>query len=243
LRKPINLIAQHLISRGPGKIKSGVGKGLLFNAAGCNPGFLFGTSAPLEQQTLVKFLKRGDVFYDLGANAGFYCVIGARQVGETGRVFGFEPTPMLVSRIQQNAILNGFTNVEVVPMAVGATNGMIQFGVLGDLSVENSINAAKHAENTMNVPCITIDAFASEHRPPNLLMMDIEGAELDALKGGMETIRRYLPTMMIEVHWLGEAFKDFYSENLKPLGYVATTYDGAPLPVGTVRYHCLLRVG
>jgi len=65
---------------GEGIIQRGEGEGLKFDASNCNPGYLTGTSELEEQRVLVSNLSRGDVFYNLGENAGFYAVIAAREV-------------------------------------------------------------------------------------------------------------------------------------------------------------------
>ena len=92
LKPMINKVAQR-ITTGEGIIQRGMGKGLRFDATNCNPGYLAGTSAPQEQKVLADVLQEGDVFFDVGANAGFYAVIGARLVGPEGIVYAFEPTP------------------------------------------------------------------------------------------------------------------------------------------------------
>ena len=82
LRKLINLVGHGLAKEGV--IQRGAGKGIRFNARGCNPGYLAGTSEPLEQELLLRHSPPGGVVYDLGANAGFYAMIAAR--GSADRV-------------------------------------------------------------------------------------------------------------------------------------------------------------
>jgi FkbM family methyltransferase len=241
LKPLINKLAQRAIA-GEGIIQRGEGKGLRFDATHCNPGYLAGTSDPEEQKTLVERLKNGDVFYDLGANAGFYAVIAAREVGSQGHVYAFEPTPELADRIRYNARINEFENLTVVEAAVCNHNGSIEFGSEG-FDVQNSIKKAD-SENSIEVRTVTLDEWAKDKRPPNVIMMDIEGAELDALRGAKYLIREHRPTMLIEVHWLGQDFVDFFDQEFRPLGYEATTYSGDPLPTKKIhRYHALLIPG
>ena len=63
---------------------------------------------------------------------------------------------------------------------------------------------------------------------------------MNVLRGMLKTIQSARPVMIVEVPWLGEPFLDFVRESLNPIGYQATTYEGAPLPAGVVRYHALL---
>jgi FkbM family methyltransferase len=240
LRGVINRAAQLVISALDDRIQRGSGKGLRFDARGTYPGYLLGTSEPLEQATLARLLHPGGVLYDIGANAGFYVILGARLAGESGYVYAIEPTPALAEKIRRNVRLNSFGNVEVIEAAVSNFSGTVAFQIDGDLGVQNSIAEEPNGRNLIEVQCTTVDAIAADRRPPSLVMIDIEGAEIDALRGALETIRQHRPYIMVEVHWLGSQFTEFVRDHLLPLGYVATTYDGSPLPTGNERYHCIL---
>lgn len=222
-----------------GVIPRGSGKGLYFNARGCNPGYLAGTSEPLEQSLVDKYSHPESVVYDLGANAGFYALIAARRVGPRGRVYAFEPAPLLAQRIRENATRNSLDNVHIVEAAVSAKDGRIQFGIAGGTSTENSILRAD-SENSLDIESVRLDSFCQSHPDPSLLMIDIEGAEIDALQGGLTMLARARPVIMVEVHWLGRKFTDFIEEFIEPLGYRATTYDGKPLDKEESRYHALI---
>ncbi len=240
LRPFINALGQSLAGRGV--IQRGEGKGLQFDATGCNPGYLAGTSDPEEQALVARYSRPGSVVYDVGANAGFYAVIAALKVGPKGHVYAFEPTPTLVERIRQNAQANGFGHLEVIEAAVTDAEGRASFGISGPLSVTNSLQSAEGGQ-AIEVEAVRLDTFAATHPGPDLLLLDIEGAELSALRGALETIRRCRPVIMVEVHWLGSSFPEFVQTELVPLGYTATTYEGAPLPTGPERYHALLLPG
>src|SRR4051794_32864724 len=82
----------------PGIIRHGIGAGLHFDATGGQPGYLFGTSEPQEQALLKQWLKPGAVFYDVGANIGFFSTLAGRLVGNTGAVYAFEPFPESAER-------------------------------------------------------------------------------------------------------------------------------------------------
>ncbi len=240
LRRVLSLAAGSLA--GDGVIQRGAGKGLYFNARGCNPGYLTGTSEPLEQELIVRYSTAGSVVYDVGANAGYYAVLAAKAVGPEGWVYAFEPTPTLAERIRSNAARNHFHHVEVIEMAVTNVDGTVEFGIVGALSVNNSIHAASAIGSTP-VKATRLDTFCKTHQAPDLILIDIEGAEIDALEGALGTIRSKRPVIMVEVHWRGDAFPAFVTQHLLPLGYTATTYEGKPLPSGIIRYHALLLPG
>lgn len=236
-RPLIHRVGQWAVGRGV--IRRGPGKGLRFDATASNPGYLAGTTEPAEQNLLAQLLKPGMVVYDLGANVGFYAVLAARFVTDSGRVYAFEPTPQLCERIRKNAALNAMDHIEVIEAAVFNRDGHLNFNVIGELSTRNRIEPGDSGKE-MPVASITIDSFAATHRAPNLLLIDIEGAEIEAIQGAMKTIRQCRPTMMVEVHWLGQKFLDFVERELKPLGYNFATYDGKEPPAGDVRYHAIL---
>jgi FkbM family methyltransferase len=77
---------------------------------------------------LAASLRRGETFYDVGANVGFFTLIAARLVDPGGTVVAFEPLPENVAQLRRNVELNSFRHVVVVPAAVGGESGMRSFG-------------------------------------------------------------------------------------------------------------------
>ena len=229
-----------LITDGDGIIENGAGKGLKFNGNGGFPGYVMGTSEPLEQETLSRLLGSGDTFYDIGANIGFYSTIAGRLVGDGGKVFAFEPFPIAARQCRTNAELNGYSHISVIEAAIGNRDGVAMLE-LGD---NPALHRLSESAGSVQVPVITLDAWQIQTGapPPHLIMIDIEGNEIDALMGMKNTLERHRPSLMVEVHWLGERFASFVEKELSPLGYTLTTYDGRPVPEGPERYHALLTV-
>ena len=237
LRKPIVWIGARLAAR-EGTIQRGEGKGLRFNATGGYAGYLLGTSEPEEQELLRRLLRSDDVFYDIGANIGFYSTLAGRMVGCRGKVFAFEPFPASARASRQNAKRNGFSHVTVVEAAVAGKNAVTEL-TTGDSSAAHKL---EEGGNGVKVSVISIDSWRVETKapPPDVVMIDVEGAEIEVLKGMRNTIVEALPALMIEVHWLGTAFTDYVEDQLAPLGYQVTTYTGDGIPQGITRYHALI---
>jgi hypothetical protein len=80
-------------------IAHGTAAGLLMMGATSNPGYRLGTTEPLVQASLERHLVEGDVLYDVGANVGFFSLLGARLVGPRGTVVAFEPLPRNVDAL------------------------------------------------------------------------------------------------------------------------------------------------
>jgi FkbM family methyltransferase len=149
-----------------------------------------------KQELISQEVSRNTVFYDVGANVGFYSLLASALVG-LGRVFAFEPAPRNLGYLRKHLELNSATNVEVLELAVSDKNGVTRFhvepsGLMGHLSSDGAIR----------VPTATLDSLVVEGRilPPDYIKMDIEGAELLALHGATETVQRYRPVIFLATH-------------------------------------------
>jgi FkbM family methyltransferase len=230
------------VATGEGRIHRGPAAGLLIDATGRNAGYVLGTSDPEEQRWLAATLHPGDVFWDLGANIGFFTLLGAHLVGEEGAVVAFEPWPENVQQLQRNIALNHLGNVATVTAAVTASSGRGAFSLPDGRREAGRLGA--ESGSSIDVATTTIDAeVEAGRRSPDVIKLDIEGAELDALRGGLATIAAVLPTLLVEVHWLGDAFPVFFERELRPLGYMAETLFGesCPIPLTPERFHVVLR--
>ena len=79
------------------------------------------------QKCLARELGPGDVFYDIGANAGFFSLLGSKCVGEKGHVFAFEPLPENIGAVRSQVQVNNLTNCTVVEAAVSDSVGHVRF--------------------------------------------------------------------------------------------------------------------
>lgn len=138
-----------------------------------------------------RVLRPGDVVADVGANNGFTGVLFARAVGPTGRVVGFEPSPANLEAARENIRLNGVGNFELVAAAVGARPGSVSFD-------PGFGNGAVAAAGPITVPQVTLDEHFGDRRL-DLIKLDIEGYELEALRGARRLLERR-PALAIEIH-------------------------------------------
>lgn len=191
------------IKQGAVRIPNGVGKGLRFNPGYADLAYALGTNEQPVQEELAKQLKPGDIFYDIGANVGFFSVISARLVGPTGQVYAFEPVPENVRLLAHNVALNQFTQVSVLPKAVSSSCGRGELLlsthpggsalVAGDVPVD--------LKGSMMVELVSIDdlVFEQNFKPPSVIKIDVEGAEAAVLKGLERTMKKYRPTILYEI--------------------------------------------
>jgi FkbM family methyltransferase len=185
-------VAESLSSRDL-TIPRGLARGLTFRPGRSNwPGYAAGTTEPLVQEALAAHLEPGAVFYDIGANVGFFTLIAARLVGPGGWVRSFEPHPETAEVLQHNLTVNNFENVEIVRAAVGAEPGTGK--IAGNMPLTFHL-----ADEGVEVPVVTLDEVVASY-PPTLIKIDVEGAEIDVLKGAEQTLLEYRPVIVCEVH-------------------------------------------
>jgi FkbM family methyltransferase len=157
------------------------------------------------QEAMVRHLGRGQVFYDVGANLGFFSLLAAHLSGlEEGRVYAFEAAPDNAEAIRRNAELNLIPNVTVIDKAVAARGGRGRLQVVDDQSWSKLAEYGEHpyTERVIEVELVAIDDLVREGAlpPPGLVKIDVEGAEIAVLEGMSETIARHRPAIVCELH-------------------------------------------
>lgn len=151
---------------------------------------------PLHEVTELRGrgLGPGAVVFDLGAHQGVIAVVLARAVGPHGRVVAVEPEHHNVRVARRNLELNDVSNVAVVQAAVADRAGTVKFEeAFGGRIVDGG-------DGTVDVRAITIDELAAEHGQPDVVFIDVEGAEAAALAGARRTLERARATWYVEVH-------------------------------------------
>jgi FkbM family methyltransferase len=141
---------------------------------------------------LVSRLRRGDVFYDIGANIGEYTVFAAKAVGGEGSVFAFEPEQSNYRRIEAHLELNGLRNARAFNVALGEKCGEMFLEVAGFLNSQCRLveRAPAASAQTERVKVMTGDGIRrTEQLPvPNAVKIDVEGYEYYVLKGLRNTL-------------------------------------------------------
>ncbi len=209
LRLPLKLIPNNTVL----PILQGKLKGKKWIKGSSINGCWLGTYEFDKQQLFQEYVKPGMVIYDVGANAGFYTLLGSVLTGNSGKVFAFEPVPRNIFYIKKHLELNKIDNTVVVGKAVSDKITKLKFS----LSTNPSMGHISE-EGEIEVETITLDEFIQQgNPPPDLIKMDIEGAEFEALIGVRELFKTNKPIIFLATH--GEDIKKNCLQLLKDFGY------------------------
>jgi FkbM family methyltransferase len=155
-----------------------------------------------EYEALKRHTRSGATVLDIGANVGCYTMLLAGWVGDTGHVYAFEPAAASRAGLVRHLALNGLAaRVSVRPEAISDCAGDASFLDAGTHGDNRLVGAA--APGTTTVPSLSIDGFcAAADLSPDVIKIDIEGAELAALRGARHTIARLGPglALFVELH-------------------------------------------
>jgi FkbM family methyltransferase len=151
---------------------------------------------------LREWCRPGDAVLDLGAHIGLFTVLMSRLVGSAGRVFSFEPTPYTCGVLRETIRINLCeSNVEVVQKAVSKGSGRATFFDTGDVvSNANSLVRTQRCEGEISVETVSIDDSVPRGLAVRLMKIDVEGAELDVLRGAVRTFASGPPAVHLGLH-------------------------------------------
>ncbi len=133
-------------------------------------------------EVLRTLIARGDTFLDVGANIGWFTVIGSRLVGPDGRVVAVEPESGNVRLLKRNVRLNGCRNVRVFPCAAGATRATGRLDLSGDNQGDHRLDVLTTRGATVSVPVRPLDMLVKSGTV-DVAKFDTQGSEAAALRG------------------------------------------------------------
>jgi FkbM family methyltransferase len=166
-----------------------------------------------NELALTKEYARG-VVLDVGANIGTHTLTYAKTAD---MVYAFEPQPFMFDMLCTNLLLNNVLNVTPIQCALGPADGITTMNI-HDPREDNSPAGEGVGKGNSTVSMHKLDSLAIGK--VDFIKMDIEGYELEALKGMTNTLAQYHPVVYIEIHWqrLIEPIKHFLAQ----FGYGAT---------------------
>lgn len=176
--------------------------------------YLNGIREPQATKYLQSILESEWVVVDIGANIGYYALQEARVVAE---VIAIEPAPANCETLGMNIDINGYFNIEAHPLAIGDCEGEIALE-LSRACNWNSI-ATEGRKGNITVKVKTLDRFLNGSKV-DFVRMDVEGYEMNVLKGMQKILRVDKPRMFIEVH--RDKLRDYGSSQREFMEYLAS---------------------
>ncbi len=153
--------------------------------------------------------KNGLIIADVGAHQGFFSILTAKWVSPGGYIHAFECLPENINILRDNLKLNRIENVQAISCAVGAKQGFV------DISSDSSGVTDTSHRNGISVPMVSLDEFYSDKVKPHLIKVDVEGYELEVLKGAQNCLS--------SIHYLDLEFHIFNYKN--PLRELEDIFD------------------
>jgi len=195
--------------------------------------FYLGAYEPWDTSFFLSMIKPGQCVVDVGANFGYYTLQAARAVGPQGVVLAFEPSSIPYGRLLKNLELNSLSWVQPYKCALGNASKVVRLAVPNLLNQgEQRIVESEASLQAEEVPISTLDEFLLSHpqKDVHVIKVDIEGYEVEFLRGAKGSIRRYKPAFMVEVNPFalarhGSSASELMDQ-LKGLGYRCYTARG-----------------
>lgn len=146
---------------------------------------ILGIYEPLAVKHFQERIKPGDIVLDIGAHIGYYTLMAAKRVGNSGKVYAFEPNMDNSALLTKNLKLNKYKNVVLINKAIAQSSKKAKlFLSRVSTGMHSLIDIDNDSENTTLIDTVSLDKFFGKNPPPiSVIKMDIEGGEYSALEG------------------------------------------------------------
>tara|TARA_Y100000294_G_scaffold151227_1_gene148927 strand:+ start:811 stop:1455 length:645 start_codon:yes stop_codon:yes gene_type:complete len=148
--------------------------------------------------TVVSKVKEEMIILDVGADIGYYSLLFSKLVGNNGMIYSFEPIPEAKGYLDVNICLNNIMNVKSYEFALFDEEG---FSYIEDPFGKSRLNNNPNTQNydSIRVQTKKFDSLKINSRI-DLIKIDVEGSEMNVLTGMKETIKKYHPIILLELH-------------------------------------------
>lgn len=209
---------------------------------------ILGTYEPDIARVIQNNVDSGNTCIDVGSHIGYFTLYMRKLVGDNGRVFAFEPLKEGCELTNKSIEKNKYTNVTALQLGLAEQDTTRDAHVFDDSSMANFLDSGfvtYSEKNVHKIKLAKLDTIYGENKADSLdfIKIDVEGYELNVIKGGIETIKRFKPKMLIEIHNLNN-FKELYNILCK-LEYSFEYLSGKPLNPDDIPqkiFHVLVKV-
>ncbi|MBT4522040.1 MAG: FkbM family methyltransferase [Halieaceae bacterium] len=163
---------------------------------------------PAETHFICRLLQSGDTFVDIGANIGYFTLIGSRLVGPRGKVIAFEPDRDNFNLLARNCKENHCHNAEIVEAALSDRNGEGALYINEDNRGDHTIYAPRESRRSTAIKLLSgSDYFHSQEEKIHFIKMDTQGSEYLVVRGLEETIASNFPGLVMLIEFSPNSLK------------------------------------
>lgn len=165
--------------------------------------YFMGIYEPIESYLFSQLIENNSIVIDAGANIGSYSLLSASKAKH---VYSFEPIKENLEKLKKNIFLSKKINITVINKGLWSKNDVLKFSIDATINQYNAgtYTAQESKNSSINIECpvTTLDAYISENNVSKVdyIKMDIEGSELFALQGAQNTIKKFKPTILLEIN-------------------------------------------
>jgi len=213
----IKLRLRRIFPKAPVRRKLSFGAWFLVGESHVDVALLNNEFESAEIKFVQKYLRPGMTALDIGAHHGLYTLLASKQVGPSGKVVAFEPSPRERKQLSRNVSLNSCANVRISPFALGSNRSETDLYLVD--GGEDGCNSLRPPIVNSETHPVRVDVYPFDDIAPELglrkvdfVKLDVEGAELDVLNGALGLLRTVpRPVLLVEV----------YDIRTEPWGYKA----------------------
>lgn len=172
--------------------------------------YAFREYEPRETSLLLRTLRTGANFIDIGANTGYYSLLAAKTVGESGSVIAFEPHPANAEILERNIRLNKLSNVTFEQLAVSSTSAEVRLHLstindgdhrIYDGNDDDFYNLGK-TRTSISVRAVSLDEYLGDAKNDvDFVKVDVQGAEIEVLTGMHQTLGVNQDVVLMAEFW------------------------------------------
>ena len=147
---------------------------------------------------LDRYLKEGSTFIDVGMNIGYETLWAAHRVGPSGKVYSFEPLPRLIEQVKESIDVNKYSNIKIVPKALGNEEGSVDIFLHSQDSGLSSLVYKGGSKKKETILQGIMDIELKDVSSVDLIKIDVEGYEYEVLTGATKTLQKFSPPIVFE---------------------------------------------